>query len=149
MSGPFTGKLIVLYFDVFLEVVRWGRNNAAISSEAHVKHAVCGRRAPPADLLESCHLMAKKNSGVTRQRRGFNHRPERPDVMVNCECGRRWSMRIDTRKRLQRLSPPAQGSITANTQSAHHSAPVHLQTSFSSLPLVTEHTKTRWEPEPT
>lgn len=31
--------------------------------------------------------------------------------------------------------------ITANAQSTHRSAPVHLQTCFSSLPLVTEHTK--------
>lgn len=35
---------------------------AAISPEAHVKHTVCGRTAPPADLLESCHLLAKRSS---------------------------------------------------------------------------------------
>lgn len=63
----------------------------ATTLQFHLKrtsNSPCGRRAPPADLLESCHLMAKKNSGVTRQQRGFNHRPERPDVMVNCDAGR-------------------------------------------------------------
>lgn len=52
---------------------------AAISPEAHVKHTVRGWTAPPADLLESCHLLAKKNSGVTWRRRELNHRPKRPD----------------------------------------------------------------------
>lgn len=31
--------------------------------------------------------------------------------------------------------------IAANTQSTHHSVPVHLQTCFASLPLVIQHTK--------
>lgn len=50
-------------------------------------------------------------------------------------------------KTLQRLTPPVSGLcfITANTQSTHRSAPVHLQTCLASLPLVTQHTKKRGE----
>lgn len=55
---------------------------SAISPEAHVKATVRGRTAPPADLLESCHLLAKKNSGVTLWQWEFNHWPKRPDTTV-------------------------------------------------------------------
>lgn len=131
---------------------------AAISPEAHVKHTVCGRTAPPADLLESCHLLAKKNSGVTRQWREFNHRRKKGPLwwslwIVATSSVRAWTTPVDTNQTetLQHLTPPATGS--ALSQQTHNPPIALLQYTYrhaSPPSLLSQNTqKTRWEPEPT
>lgn len=102
-------------------------------------------------------LAGKENSGVTQRWREFNRWPKRPDVMVTAnrsqlicagasDAGRCKSNRNAT---MAHSSSSELCFLAENTQSTHRSAPVHLQTCFASLPLVTQHTKARWEPEPT
>lgn len=58
-----------------------------------------------------------------------------------------WMMLVNASQREIRAHSSSSGFwfITANTRSTHHSVPVHLQTCFASLPLVTLHTKKRGE----
>lgn len=98
---------------------------AAISPEAHVKHTVCGRTAPPADLLESCHFLVQKTAGWHGDGESSITGRKRPDAMIavngivtSLVGARTAPVDANQTEMLRRSTPPAQGS--ALSQQTHN-----------------------------
>lgn len=142
-----------------LQSVRNKQRSGRGRKRQHMSNKLRGRTTT--DLFGNRQFAQGGNSkgggwGVHR-RWGFNHRTERLLVMaaVNCshficasgdEPGRYKSNR---HAKTSHSSPATAAVLSQQEHDPSITASEHLQTRFASLLLVTQHTKTRWDPKPT